>query len=64
MGWAAAAAAAVAAGASPASLVGRQHRLPGPRPPGRVLRAFPGPEPARDAPGRVLIAAAPPPPPR
>lgn len=48
----------------PASPLRRQHRLPGPRPPGRVLCAFPGPEPAHDAPGCVLIAAAPPPPTR
>ena len=51
-------------GCLPASPLGRQHRLPGPRPPGRVLRAFPGPEPAHDAPSSVLITAAPLPPPR
>lgn len=51
-------------GCLPTSPLGQQHRLPGPRPPSRVLRAFPGPEPAHDASGRLLIAAAPPPPPR
>lgn len=51
-------------GCLPASPPRRQRCFPGPRPPGRLLCAFPGPEPARDAPGCVLIAAAPPPPPR